>query len=52
MAESTREEVKRMVAAGLKPRQIALALRISTQAVYKHLANLRADAAQTDGDAA
>lgn len=34
---TTKERVKDMTAGGLSPRQIAAALGISTQAVYKHL---------------
>lgn len=34
---TTRAQVASMTAAGLSPRQIAGALGISTQAVYKHL---------------
>jgi DNA-binding CsgD family transcriptional regulator len=33
----TRQRVAQMTGAGLSPREIALALNISTQAVYKHL---------------
>lgn len=39
--EPTRQRVLRMTKDGLTPRQIALALGISTQAVYQHLARLR-----------
>jgi hypothetical protein len=34
---STRELVAEMTAKGLTPRQIALALGLTTQAIYKHL---------------
>jgi len=37
----TRQRVSDMTAAGMTPRQIALALSISTQAVYLHLKKLR-----------
>ena len=40
----TRESVRRMTALGIKPRQIAAALGISTQAAYKHLAALKREA--------
>lgn len=37
MAETTRAKVEDLIAKGLTVRQIAELLRISTQAVYKHL---------------
>ena len=37
MASATREEVERRIAAGESVRQIAVALGLSTQAVYGHL---------------
>lgn len=39
----TRARVERMDASGMTVREIALALNISTQAVYKHKAALAAD---------
>jgi hypothetical protein len=33
---TTRDRVRSLLSEGVKPRQIALALGISTQAVYKH----------------
>lgn len=38
---SKRQRVKELTEQGLKPRQIALVLGISTQAVYQHLQKLR-----------
>jgi len=38
---STRRKVREMTASNLTPRQIAAALGISTQAVYKHLDRIR-----------
>lgn len=42
--KSTRERVADLKASGAKVREIALALGISTQAVYKHLEKIREDA--------
>ena len=39
----TRTKVKAMVRAGVKPSEIAFALRLSPEAVYKHIRRLRAD---------
>lgn len=36
-----RYRVRQMTAQGLKPREIAMALGVSTQAVYKHLKAIR-----------
>jgi hypothetical protein len=41
---STREEVRQRLARGETPRAIAKALDLTTQAVYKHMASLRAEA--------
>jgi DNA-binding CsgD family transcriptional regulator len=44
VAETTRDRVRQMTEQGLTPRQIAVLLNLSTQAVYKHLANIKQDA--------
>lgn len=48
--ESTRERVRDLHAQGFKVRQIALALNVSTQAVYQHLRKIEAgEQASPDG---
>lgn len=43
MALSTRERIEKMTKQGLSVREIALALHITTQAVYKHLKRIEAE---------
>jgi DNA-binding CsgD family transcriptional regulator len=38
---TTREQVLRLTRAGLTPRQIAVSLGLSTQAIYQHITKLR-----------
>ena len=48
-SRTTRQEVLRLTRVGLTARQIAGVLGISTQAVYQHLAKLRAEGALEEG---
>jgi DNA-binding CsgD family transcriptional regulator len=41
--QTTKERVRQMTEAGLTPQQIALALRVTTQNVYKHMKALGLD---------